>query len=353
MPTFTKTTTLPFKYNIPSYKEQFLQSKSLLQRFIKFAKRYLYLLFNGNLSLEQQSITQSHKNILWINLSAPSLGDSLMDLSSRVLLKDKNIDLFTSTKNAHIYQNDKFFNNVITDGKKIKNNYDLVIVDSYGSKSLKTKFKYLKKSKFVGNFGFYNGIEVNRVLFSFHRINHLLGYIHSEEKINSMAKSVIFIGDEDKNIVKNIKLPTKYTTIAIGGEWDYRTYQNWQKVIELILRDNPDTNIVLIGSNNATKDGENIQGKNIINLIAKYSFTQTVEIINNSSLFIGCDGGLMHGANSVNTPIIPLFARLTPQMQLTSAIKAYPLYDNENVNNIKVLDIFNNYQKAIKEVCSE
>ena len=37
-------------------------------------------------------------------------------------------------------------------------------------------------------FGFYNGPEVNRVLFSFHRMNSLLGYIKSENERMDLSK---------------------------------------------------------------------------------------------------------------------------------------------------------------------
>ena len=70
--------------------------------------------------------------------------------------------------------------------------------------------------------------------------------------------------------------------------------------------------------------------------VAKFTFNQTTEIINQAKLLICCDGGLMHAANAVETPIIPLFARLQEQMQLTSSIKAFPIFDPTNVNNILV-----------------
>ena len=51
----------------------------------------------------------------------------------------------------------------------------------------------------------------------------------------------------------------------------------------------------------------------------------------------------MHAANSVNTPVLALFARLTPIMQLTDCIRSYNLYDKNDVNKIEVKSILQGY----------
>lgn len=340
----------PFKYDIPNYTKKYLDTTSLIRRFMKFFRRYLYIALNSHTKLELNTISREHENILWINLSAPSLGDSLMDLSSRVLLGDKKIDLFTDIKNAHIYKSDKIFQNIITDTSQIdKNKYDLVIIDSYGTKSLRIKFKHLSNLPFVGMYGHYNGPEVNRVLFSFHRMNQLLNYNKNEKEVNYMAKSIMYISYEDKKIIEKINLPEDFICIAIGGEWDYRTYNDWEKVMSEILTQNKKENIVLIGSLNAKEESEKLTKTfttfNIINLTANYSFNQTAQIIKLSKILLSYDGGLMHAANSVGTNILPLFAHLTPQMQLTSAIKANPLYNKSSVNNINFKEIIENFKR--------
>ena len=207
MNNFKKTHKLPFKYEIPHYIDDFVKQRGLFKLWIKCFKRYLFILLNGQRRLEVFSILPSHQNILWINLSAPSFGDSLMDLSSRELLKGRNIDLFTTERIAEIYRNDKRFNQVYSNiGLASKNNYSLVIVDSYGSRSIKAKCQIAPKVDFIGMYGYFNGPEVNRVLFSFHQMNHLLGYPKSESEINSSARSSISINTTDKEIVNKINL---------------------------------------------------------------------------------------------------------------------------------------------------
>ena len=199
MSNFSKTYTLPFKFSIPNYTQDFLNQTSVFKRWLKFIKRYLYIVLKGQKNLEVFKISPNHKNILWINISAPSLGDSLMDLSSRVMLKGRNVDLFTDQKNSHIYTDDHIFKNIYTKIEEInKPKYDLVIVDSYSSRSIDVKSKITSTTLFVGMFGYYNGPEVNRVLFSFHQMNHLLGYIKTENKINASAKASMSISKTDQ-----------------------------------------------------------------------------------------------------------------------------------------------------------
>ena len=351
MLSFNKTYTLPFKFSIPNYTQDFLDQTSVFKRWLKFIKRYLYIVLKGQKNLEVFKISPNHKNILWINISAPSLGDSLMDLSSRVMLKGRNVDLFTDKKNAHIYIDDHIFGNIYTELADINDSkYDLVIIDSYSSRSINIKSKIAPTTHFVGMFGYYNGPEVNRVLFSFHQMNHLLGYVRSEDEVNASAKASMSISKEDQEVVKQISLPNNYIAIVLGGEWDYRTYNQWDKVIEGILVKNKDLNIVFIGSNNAKEASRKLLDRftddSIFNYVDKFSFNQTVQIINNAKILLCCDGGLMHSANAVNTPVIPLFARLTPQMQLTDATCAFPLFDKSDVNNISVKAVLKKYNKA-------
>ena len=349
MLSFKDTYTLPFKFWIPNYIDFFLKNMSAIYRISKYFKRYIYIIIKGQGSLEVQTIGESHKNILWINYSAPSLGDSLMDLSSRILLENKQIDLLTSDKNAQIFESDELFRNVFTDQTEASGNfYDLVILDSYSTRSIRLKAEVANLVEYVGMFGYFNGPEVNRVLFSFHRMNHLLGYCKSESQINSLAKCHMTVSKDDKRLVSKLKLPDKFIAIVLGGEWEYRTYDNWAKVIEHLLLLDDNIKIVTIGSDNAIKINEIILEKfpesNLTSFIAKYTFNQTAQIISKSMLLICCDGGLMHAANSLGVRVLPIFARLNAEMQLTQSSIAYPLSDEFNVNNIP-------YEEVVMKYC--
>ena len=264
-----------------------------------------------------------------------------MDLSSRVLLKGKEVDLFTDKKNANLYQDDSIFSRIFTQKVEvIQHKYDLVILDSFSTRSIDIKTQILPLNPFVAMFGYYNGPEVNRVLFSFHRMNQLLGYVHSETEVNKVARPSMAIEVSNLPSVEGLNLPSSFIAIALGGEWAYRTYNKWSEVIDKLAKKNDKLNFVLVGSDNAKESAKALAADfthhNIFNCVAKFTFNQTAQIIKGANILLCCDGGLMHSANAVKTPIVPLFARLTPLMQLTESIQAFPLYDANDVNNIPV-----------------
>lgn len=262
------------------------------------------------------------------------------------MLADKNVDLYTSKKNAHLYFDDEIFRNVFTNKLELINNiYDLVILDSYSTRSVKIKAKVAPHNLFVGIYGFFNGPEVNRILYSYHQLNNLLGYEKSETEINNIAKNILSISDSDKSVVTDF-LPKEFIAICIGGEWQYKTYQKWGDLIEKIFKKNQKINIVLLGSSNAQRQSQDLivrfNNYKFIDLVSKLTFNQTAEVIKRSKISICCDGGLMHAANAVNANIIALIARLKPEMLLVND-NAVALFDKNNVNNIEVESVFNIY----------
>mgnify|MGYP003979770729 CR=1 FL=1 len=352
MQEFKRTLNFPFGNDIPNYIDLYLKQISLYKRFFKFYRRWLFIFLKGQRRLEVFKIQAEHKNILWINISAPSIGDSLMDLSSRILIEDRKIDLLTDNKNAHIYREDLFFNNIITNKSKIiECEYDLIIIDSFSSRSIRVKAKVAPKTKFVGMFGYFNGPEVNRTLFSFYQMNNLLGKVHTEDEIKILAKKSINISKRDQEIVGNL-IPKKYLSIVMGGEWSYKTYRGWEKVIRKIITDESKVIIVFVGSKNAIDISrnilKNIPEENIINLVNKLSFNQSVEVIRRSQLLFCCDGGLMHAANAVQSKNISLIARLSKDILFTNNEDSYVLHDKQDVNNIKSEQILSKYYQILK-----
>ena len=306
----------------------------------------------GQRKKEIFSIENSHQSILWINISAPSIGDSLMDLSSRVLLKGRATDLFTDKKNSHIYLSDQIFQNVFTDISQIKiDSYDLIILDSYSTRSVRVKSKIAPNLNFVGMFGYFNGPEVHRILYSFNRMNQLLGYPFNDKKISKIAKNYISISHSDQELVQSIT-PDDFISIVLGGDWSYRNYRNWDKVIERLVSDNPELIIAFIGSNNAIDISEQLVTKfsnyNIINFVNKLTFNQTVELIKRGKITLCCDGGLLHGSEAVGAKVLALFARLKPEILLTKNNFCYTIYNESNVNNILPNKVISEYYKAIK-----
>jgi len=70
-------------------------------------------------------------------------------------------------------------------------------------------------------------------------------------------------------------------------------------------------------------------------------------------LFIGCDGGLMHVANSWRIPSITLFAKVRPNMRLTKSTTFLAKYNWENVNNFSPQEITETINRGIILYCKD
>ena len=229
--------------------------------------------------------------------------------------------------------------------KNIKNVFIISGLNSYvksGAKKIMKKFLLNKKTKF-----FFKKSALPE-------INELKRIINSIKDFS--PDLIIAIGGgsviDYAKIANSLELSKNYIAIVVGGEWLYRTYNNWNKVIERLLINDATLNIVLLGSQNGlissgklTKEFSNF---NVEEYVGKFTFNQTTEIIKRASILLCCDGGLMHAANAVNTPVIPLLARLDESMQLTESIKHYALFDKLDVNNIDFEKICKAYLEASK-----
>ena len=105
--------------SVPSDIDRYLREEVIsVRRMSKFFKRWLFLLITGQRFLLKEKFPLSQPNrkpkILWISLSAPSIGDSVTDLAGRCLLGDFEVDLFTHEKNHTLYLRDEFFGNVVS-----------------------------------------------------------------------------------------------------------------------------------------------------------------------------------------------------------------------------------------------
>ena len=87
--------------DVPSDQKRFLQREVYKPKWmLKFIKRWVVFSLFGQRRCLVEAVPPSVQRILWINLTAPSLGDSLMDLSARRLLAGREVHLLTSGKNA-------------------------------------------------------------------------------------------------------------------------------------------------------------------------------------------------------------------------------------------------------------
>jgi hypothetical protein len=259
----------------------------------------------GQRALLLDYIPSDAQRILWINITAPSLGDALMDTSGRVLLRERQVALMTDPKNAELFDTDPVFVQLLradSDGvqKASTSKFDLIILDSFSPSSLKLKIRAAKTTPFVGLYGFLNAYEVHRIFYSFRRLEHL-------RSLPPVAVPHVSIGTPNSQTHPG-QNPAR-VAIAVGGEWPFRTYLNWSPVVSALLQ--MGHSIVLLGSENGRDTADALTrdfGDSISNLVGKTTLNSAKAALMDCDLFIGADGGLWHVASACSLPSVALHA---------------------------------------------
>ena len=345
------TTRLPVHKYVPSGVNRFLkegESSRWKWRF-KFWKRWVFahVVINGlGLIKQLDEIEPRHYRILWINLSAPSIGDSLMDLAARVLLKHRQVDLLTHKKNVALYAEDFWFRRVSSEINYFKAEmYDLVICDSFSPRVLFRKLLVAPITPYVGIYGFLNGFEVHRTYFAFARMMELLAI----DRINEPMRPTISLPADSKD-----KAPEVDVCIAIGGEWSFRTYDHWLPVVNWLVARG--YSVGLVGSENGAEKASEILKiePSVRSTVATLSLSEVLAEIANARVFIGADGGLWHLSCAIPIPSVVLFAdcqifdeesnRVTRE---TKDMICESLYDDDNVSNITSDTVITAFERLV------
>jgi len=348
------TTTLPPGKFVPSGVNRFLIEceQGCWKWRSKFWKRWVFAsVFIKVLGLIRRldQIEARHRRILWINLAAPSIGDSLMDLSSRVLLKQHQVDLLTHRKNIGLYKCDPWFRRVSDQSSDFRTEiYDLVICDSFSPRVLLPKLLIAPITPFVGLYGFLNGFEVHRTYFAFARMMELL----SLDRISEPMRPMISLSSETEDQPKEVDV-----CIAIGGEWSFRTYDHWSPVISWLV--GRGYSVALVGSGNGIETASQIleMEPSVRSTVGDLSLSEVVTEIAQAKIFIGADGGLWHIACAIPIPTVVLFAdcqifdeegnRVTRE---TKDMICETLYDDFKVSNIPQRDVIVAFERLWNRV---
>ena len=332
---FKKRYTPEFLTQIPNKADFQLKTESfghMLNENWRLFRRELSLIVSGQKFLERKNIPENTQRILWIATSIKNIGDAIMALSGRKLLTDQGyqLDILLDEKVYPLFANDDWFNQIYTDVNKITTDYDLILLDSVKSISLKTKKKYFNKVPYCHFRGHFDGVEFNWILYSFHRINALLNYPYEQKELDLIAKPIL----KDSGVEKD----KNQMVVAIGGEDNSRrVYNQWGNVLQLILSTYPNLKIVLIGNANAVADANSITkvfAGRVISKVNILSLAETTQLIALSEYFLGCDGGLMHIASAYGLKGVALFGYFEPEYRLPLSSNLTAIYDANSVKNI-------------------
>jgi len=150
----------PIPGNLHSNWLDYFKSHPLSKFVFRRLKHDVYLQMTGQFNYLVKHIPADAKHILWVYLGTPQIGDSIMDLSGRVLFKDANfkVDLYSGEFIADTYRQDPFFSATYSDQVAMDfAKYDFVILQYFSWKCLKFKTKNLPKTPFLSVLGHYYG----------------------------------------------------------------------------------------------------------------------------------------------------------------------------------------------------
>ena len=340
-----ETYTPPFPQHLPSNVATFTAVEPVRKILWRRLRRSLWLAANGQARLERQRIAPTDRRILWIHRGHPQVGDSLMDMACRTLLRGRpgRIDLLTDAHLVALYAADDVLARVYGDADEAAADaYDLVIVLSASAQSLRDKLRCFRRLPYVNLHGYYTGPEFHRMLFGFYRLAQLLGLHLSEAEVDRMACQHLIVGEAARLAVDSIGLPTHFIAIGVGGVHAWRTYRHWPAVLESLARCGVDLPVVLLGSTNGrtmrdaiVAAADPVAAGAPIDRVDRHALPEAAEILRRSQLAICCDGGLLHVAHAVRAPTVSLFAeRVEPAYRLTAANRSIALYAPTEVSDI-------------------
>jgi len=356
-----ETWTPPFPQALPSSVVEYAQHASPWKAARRRALRSLHLRLHGQTPLLRTRIDPDvHRRVLWIHQGTPQVGDSLTDLAARALLRGtlERLDLLTDAHLLQLYRSDDVFTQVASAPDELPGPYDLVLLHSASSRSVKDKLAHYRRVPFAHVHGFYTGPELNRTLFGYYRLAQLLGLDASEQEIDHMACPSMRASAAEEAAVNKLGLPPGAIVMAIGGVRDWCTYQQWPQLLHGLREAGVTRPVVLIGSDNGLAMRDQIvaadTGLTLIDRVAQHTLGEVQAMMRRSALVICADGGLLHVAHTARVPVVTLFAGISePRFRLTAANRTTWRYGAKWVNDVPaeelvrcVVEAFGTIEKA-------
>lgn len=353
MPTYTP----PFPQPIASNVERYLAVTPLSKMVSRRARRWLWLAVNGQLGLERSRIAASDRRILWIHSGMPQVGDSLMDLACRELLRGsgRRIDLLIDPHLVPLYASDEVFAHAYGDPTEAAgNDYDLAVVLGASSHNLREKLGHFRRMPYVNLQGYYTGPEFQRTLFGYFRLAQLLGGGVDEAAIRASARPSMTVSDAARAAVAALGLPPRFVALAVGGVRGFRTYAHWPAVVAALRQAGVEETIVLLGAANGLAARDAILAGSgataIVDRVDRHPLPEVFEILRRSTLAACADGGLLHVAHAAGTATVSLFAeRIEPEYRLTPANRSHAFYAATEVSEIAPARVAEAIAGALRE----
>jgi len=356
---FSINTQIPYSWVIYN-QEPF--SDSFIKVFKKYIHKYL-LLKLGNLFADHRAPLKTDR-ILWIYFGGKegrAIGDSIMELSGRSLLKnlEYQIDLLTYKNVEDIFIGDDIFGSIYTDPRQIDSKiYDYILFTDYSPRIIKLKLRFFLKKSYGCLFEFFipHGSNLhNQTQFSFAAVNQLFNLELTHQQLEKVSRPYLYWERIQKEKIDLLLPKNEFLTISCGGVDPNRIYAHWVHFLHILDKSTQSFPkiIILMGSKNGLSMGDLILSQSftsiqVISLIDQTSILESAYVISKSALFIGADGGLLHVAHSTEVKSVGIFLKeFSSKYRLTQRCNSSILECNQTVNELSPEML---YQKVISRV---
>jgi ADP-heptose:LPS heptosyltransferase len=270
-----------------------------------------------------------------------SIGDIVLTTPVvRMLKKQLNAQVHFLTKSAYVsllknnpyidsvYQIDASINEVIGDLKK--ENYDYVIDLHNNLRTQILKFRLGMPAKS------FNKLNMEKFMLT----NFKLDYMPKIHIVDRYFETVKHLGVKNDNqgldffLSANDKLdisifPKNYIVFVIGGQHATKILPN-EKIISIIKKVNKP--VLLIGGPEDAHKGEEIAKacNKVVNTCGKYSILHSASLVQQATMVITHDTGMMHIAAAFNKKIYSVWGNTVPEFGM------YPYLESEQSKRIEV-----------------
>ncbi len=220
----------------------------------------------------------------------------------------------------------------------IENNYDVILDLHNNLRSFYIK-KWLKKP-----FGKFPKLNIQKWILVNTKINRLPN-IHIVDRYFQAAEGLLKIKNdndgldyfipENQNVNLDLLLETKnitghYACLVLGATYQTKKIPKFL-AIEIIHKS--PLPVILIGGPEEFDVGNEIsmECKNVINACGKYKLNQSASIIEQSSLVITGDTGMMHIASAFKKPIIMIWGNTVPEFGMGPYLTQAYHFEVENL----------------------
>ncbi|VVE31106.1 glycosyltransferase family 9 protein [Pandoraea terrigena] len=328
----------------------FLQRTSSLTVAKKYLHRRLRLALSGQSGREVRHVISSAR-VLWIYGGKASVGDAVMDMSGRALLRGREgpVDLLIAPGLKAVFEGDDIFRHVYDDPASVKpGDYDVVVMQEFNYPTLRMKRKYFPSLPFACLFRYFHGPDRNQTQFSLAAVNDVFSLGLASDDLFVRAKPYLRQESALPEAMAGQLSPGSFLVLAMGGVEPRRTYAHWREFLQaydIAYQPGMPDGVVLLGSGNGVDAANALMEAKFIHLhltsfVGQLTLRDAKRVIANAALFVGADGGLMHVAHTTPTPSVTLFAKAEPPyLRLTPGCRSTPLQTDSDVSAVDATEL--------------